>query len=162
MMASLMLHSLGCRTVRWQWLGLVAVLVAVNVPYWDRTVWPNTDTVTCFQVFYTFYNNWFLHGEFTRWLPYANCGLQSDYWQLFNLTPAAYLTGLLGRILRVRNVLWLFKFSVLLEQLMMLYGCFLLCGRLFRCAATRVFVCLALMLSTVWLLQVYWNFRISD
>ena len=160
MMAGLMIHPSGNRNHRLHWLGLLAFLVAVNVPYWDRTVWPSADTITCFQTFYTFYNNWFLHGELTRWLPYGNCGIQADYWQLFNLTPAAYFAGWLGGIFRVRNVLWLFKFSLLLEQMMMLYGCFLLCGKLFRNAATRIFVCLALLMSTVWLLQVYWNFRI--
>lgn len=159
-MVGLMIPPPGNRTSRLPWLGLLACLVAVNVPYWDRTVWPSADTITCFQTFYTFYNNWFLHGELTRWLPYGNCGIQADYWQLFNLTPAAYFAGWLGGIFRVRNVLWLFKFSLLLEQMMMLYGCFLLCGKLFRNAATRIFVCLALLMSTVWLLQVYWNFRI--
>lgn len=139
---------------------LLTVLIAVNLPYWNNNLWPNTDTINCFQVFYTFYNNWFLHGEFTRWFPYGNCGIQADYWQLFNLTPAAYLVGLLGRLFRVTNVLWLFKFSILLEQAMMLYGLFLLCGKLFRHAAARFLVCLGVMLSTVWLFQIYWNFRI--
>ena len=130
------------------------------MPYGDRAVWPDRDTVNVFQVFYTFYNNWFWHGEFTRWFPYANCGMQADYWQWFNLTPAAYLAGVLGRVLRIQDVLGLFKFSILLEQVMMLYGMFRLCGRLYRHEAARFFACLVLMGSTVWLLQVYWNFRI--
>ena len=150
----------GLRASGVQFVGLLILLVAANIPYWNKTLWPNYDTITVFQIFYAFYNNWFLHGEFTRWLPYGNCGIQADYWQLFNLTPAAYFTGLLGGIFRVKNVLWLFKFSVLLEQGMMLYGMFLLCGKLFRHASARFFACLALILSTVWLLQVYWNFRI--
>ena len=41
-----------------QFLGLLLILLAANIPYWDRALWPDRDTVNVFQVFYTFYNNW--------------------------------------------------------------------------------------------------------
>lgn len=139
---------------------LVLVLVLLNIGYWSRNMWPDKDTIYVFHAFHTFYNNFLFHGELARWFPYGTYGVQSDFWQLCNLTPASYLVGYLGVLCRVEDALLVFKFSVFLEQLMLLLGITLLARELFTFRITRFFVCLGVLASTVWLFKVYWDFRI--
>ncbi len=145
---------------RYDFLFLVLILFLTNLRYFDQSIWPQHDTIYVFQSFYTFYNNWFLHHEFTRWFPYGTYGIQADHWQLFSLTPASYFCGFLGALFQIKKVLLLFKISILFEELFFLFGLYLLCGQLFKSKMVKVFVCLGGILSTVCLLQIYWNFRI--
>lgn len=139
---------------------LVALTALVNIPYWDSTIWPFNDTLYVFQSFYSFYNNFFLHGELVQWFPYGVYGISAGYWQLIVLTPISYLTILMGSIFRIRDVLFMFKFSLMLEQIISVLGIYLLSKALFHERLTRLLVCIITILSTVAFMQAYWNFRI--
>lgn len=142
-------------------LVLVFLLICINVPFWNHSVWwPGTDTALAGESFYTFYSEFFLHGELLRWLPYGHYGIQADHWQLFDLSPMSYLTGLMGWIFRAKNALLLFKITLFFEQVLLLFGCFLLSEKLFKFRSTVFFVCLAVIGTTMPLIQVFWNFRI--
>lgn len=139
---------------------LTLILVIANIPYWLNSIWPQHDTIYTFQKFYIFYNNWFLNHELTRWLPFSTYGIQADQAQLDSLSAISYLVGWAAGLLKVQNVLWLFKFSILIEQWFFLTGMYFLSNLFFQKRTTIWFVCLTSILSTVWLLQIYWNFRI--
>lgn len=139
---------------------LVFAAFLTNFPYWNAFFMARGDSIYVFQPFYVFYNDFFFHTDLVRWFPYGSCGIPGAYWQYYYLTPFSYCAGILGWILRVENVLGLFKFSLLLEQLAMAWGIYKLCGELFRRRATVFFVCLGLVASPAWFLNPFWNFRI--
>ena len=142
-------------------LFLSVALFLLNIPWWSNSVWwPATDSAFIGQSFYAFYSEFFYHHEIIRWFPYGTFGIVASHWQLFDLTPSSYLSIILGSMLKVKNALLVFKISILLEQWMMLIGIYLFCKRAFRHEVTRFFVSVALVGSTVWFVQIYWNFRI--
>ena len=86
--------------------------------------------------------------------------MRGDYFQPNYLSPANYFAMLLGCVFRIKNVLLLFKFSELIEQLILLAGTYLLSRSLFKERATAFFVSLGVIGSTVWFIQIFWNLRI--
>ena len=145
---------------RWDFWILFLILLLSHLWIWQNGVWPIHDTVFATQVFYTFYNDFFFHHELARWLPYGVFGIHSGYWQISYLTPSNYLFGLIGFLLRFKNAVLLFKISVFFEHVMLLIGTYLFGQELFRRRSTVFFLCLGMVLSSVWLLQIFWNFRI--
>ncbi len=151
----LMIHKID-----WSFAGLIGTLLFLNYPVFESHFWFKHDTLFNFLFFYTFYNDLFLHHELLRWLPYGTYGIQADYWQIFCMSPASYFTAVLGWILRIRDVLPLFKISILIEQITLLTGTYLLAGKIFRTKTAVFFACLAMLGSTVWIYQAYWNMRV--
>ena len=139
---------------------LVLSMLIYNLPFFDSNLWPQHDTTYAYQNFYTFYRQFFYANELARWYPFGTYGIKADLTQLFNLAPSAYFIGILGKILQIKNALFLFKFSLLIEEFMFLVGMFLLARFLFKDLKTTLFTCLAGIGSTAWYVQVYWNFRI--
>jgi len=148
------------RQINIDFLFLLAYTCLISYPVWNQAVWPGHDTIYHFWSFHIFYNNFYWNGELTRWLPFGTYGIPSDYWQVTALTPASYLTGLLGKLFQFKNSLLLFKASMLLEQWILLLGSYLLLNQLFRNRSATLFVCCGLIGSTFWLYQIHWNFRI--
>lgn len=140
---------------------LLAILVLlINYPYLKATFVPVHDTMAAFQYFYFFYSELFFHGQIPHWVPYGTFGLQSDHFQLGYLTPFSYFAFLIGLLFKIKNVLFLFKISILCEQLIFLLGMYLLSMLLFFRRSTVFIVCLGAVCSLVWYGQVGWNFRI--
>ncbi len=87
-------------------------------------------------------------------------GLPSMFYQQIGLTPTNYFFGLIGGLLNIEDVLFLFKLSVLFDQLMLLIGIYLLSRVLFIHRITIILICLSAIFSTVWITQIYWNLQI--
>ena len=126
-----MIPSTAFKRINLDFLLLLILLLFINYPVWDQHFWPKHDTLFNFLLFYAFYNNFFLHHELTHWLPYGSFGMRIDYWQIFCMTPASYFAMLLGWLLRIKNVLLLFKIGVFIAALSFLYGVYALYARFF-------------------------------
>ncbi len=140
---------------------LLFILFAMNIPLWNHQIWPQHDTIL-FDAFpaFAFYNELFFNHDLARWMPYGTYGIESDYWQLNALTPASSFTGFFGLIFQIRNFLLLYKWSVFFQQVMLLVGTYLLSKQLFVKRSTVFFVCLGVLTSSIWMYEIYFNFRI--
>ena len=141
-------------------LFLALSVIMVNVPMFDGTIVPAHDTMYQFNVFHYFYTEFLFNSEIPQWVLYGIYGAPSDFYQLTGLTPTNYFFGLIGAILNIKDVLFLFKMAVLFDHLIYLVGIYLLSRILFVHRATTFIVCLGAILSTVWITQIYWNLRI--
>ncbi|MDP3723081.1 MAG: hypothetical protein Q8R91_06260, partial [Candidatus Omnitrophota bacterium] len=148
------------RMLNIEFLVLLMVLLVFNVPYCVGTFIPVHDTMFNAQAFHVFYREWFFHGDLAHWIPYGTYGWTSTMEQLAFLSPMSYVVALAGRLLRVTDTLLLFKASVVLEQLVLLLGMYLLSRQLFSRRSTVLLVCLGAIGSTVWYAQSHFNFRI--
>src|SRR3989338_4473942 len=137
----------------------IVFLLIVNSLYLPNIYFPKRDALFVFQEFYYFYNNLFFNGELARWIPYYAYGLPSNYDQIDSLTPVSYLAFLIGWVFKIKDVLFLFKLSLLGEQLVLLTGMYLLSWRLFSNRLTVFVVCLGVLGSTYWLDLIYFHFR---
>jgi|GEM_PF-1007604 len=144
----------------WSLAWMAGVLLLVNVPFLSGAVQPLHDTNYAYNAFYFFYNDFFFHNGLPLWEPFGRYGVQAYYPMITALSPAGIFTGLVGWCLRVRDTLFLFNLSLYFEQLVFLYGTYLLCKSLFRHRATVLFVCLSAALSSMLVLQIWWNFRV--
>jgi len=139
---------------------LLLLVVAFNLPQLSSRVVPINDTFYNFANFQIFYSELFFHGDLARWLPYASYGIPSDYEQIISLAPTNYFFGLIGWRLGVTDTLLLFKLAVVLEQLVFVFGVFLVSRLLFRSRATTLVLGVAAAGTTVWYAQQWWDLRI--
>ncbi len=139
-------------------LGLIGLQILFGLPYWLNLAVPYHDTLQVFEWFAFFYNEVFWHNALPQWIPFGFYGIQSDYFPT-HLGPAHFLVGLAGYLLRAENMYVLFKISMLLEQLALLYGIYLLATELFRHKSTVFFVCITVIGSNFLLYQLAFNFR---
>jgi hypothetical protein len=145
----------------WDFALLLAIATIAHIPMLVTDIWQTLgDTTYSLEVFYSFYNHFFFHRELARWFPYGVYGIQADYWQLINIAPAAYLSGLIGCLLRIQNAFFVFKLSVLFEQWFVLLGTYLLVSEFFRHRAARFFTCFGIFASAIWINQISWNFHL--
>lgn len=136
----------------------IFLVLLINYPYLSGTFVPYHDTLHVFQGFHYFYSHYYFTGEIANWNMYL--GLGTNFQQLFVLTPSGYFAMFIGKLLRIENALLLFKWSIVFEQLVMLFGMYRLSRLLFTHSATVIFVCVGAIGSTVWYSQLYWSFRI--
>lgn len=153
-------NLISCLPAGFDFLFLSLLLILINLPLFPRSFWYDGDTVYVFQLFYGFYTDLFFHNELARWLPFGSFGMQSDYLQLAYISPPQYLTGLIGSLLRIRDVNFLFKFAVLLQHFTLLAGMYLFCREIFKSRTAVVFACFAAIASSLWPAQINYNFRI--
>jgi hypothetical protein len=138
---------------------LSCALILLNLPYLLRPVWPHNDARGNYDAFYFFYNELFQNGELPLWIPFGYWGAPSDLLRLA-ISPIAFVVIFLGKTFSAANTLFLYKFSLALEQWVMLLGMYRLSGRLFENRAAIFFVCLGTILSTVWIFPLFLNFRV--
>ena len=142
-------------------LGLALLLV--NLPYWLPSFQfiPAQGTMNRAMQFFGVYNEYFLHSELPRWMPYKVYG-SPGYDTLFEtLTPAVCFAAVVGKLLGIADALLLFKIAVSIEQLILLLGMALVARQVFSDRTTRLFVCLGvIVLSGLWGIQLDWNLRI--
>lgn len=137
---------------------LTLFLIAVNLPFFLKLVIPIHDTGHLFRIFYFFYNDVFYNSQIPQWLPFGFYGLQSSL--LFSLvSPACFVTGIIGLVFRVQDVLFLFTLALLIEQFIMVWGMYRLARLLFNRNGTVLFVCLSMICGNVFITQLGLNFR---
>jgi len=156
-MLSTLMRNMACHDMTFAGLALFVLLL--NLPYFLNLVFYRHDTLSYLATFYTTYNNFFYHHEFTQWFPYSAYGVQADFIQTTLLTVVDYFVMGMGSLLRVQEVLVLFKLSLFLEQIIFLMGMYLLSRNLFKQEVTVFFVCACSLGSLVFFDQLFWNFR---
>lgn len=141
-------------------LFLVFLVIYFNFPCFNSSYFPTHDTQYVFQSFYFFYNHLFSDHTLAQWMPFEPFGISAHLTQLRQLTPISYAVMFGGWVLGAKNVLILFKISVVMEQIVLLLGMYLLSQHLFRRRSTVFFVCLAAMHgATSWGEQIYFDIR---
>ena len=118
------------------------------------------DTINNFYFFYFFYNEFFLTGEIAQWMPHQFYGSPSQYWQIAAISIISYPVMLVGSIFKITNVLFLYKFTILCEHLVLLCGMYKLCNLLFKQKITTFILCIATIMNIQWTHQIFFNFRI--
>ena len=118
------------------------------------------DTSFIFEVFYFFYNHFYLHHQLAQWMPYYSFGIPAHLWQLASLSVVQYFIIAIGSLLKITNVLLMFKISLVLEQLVFLVGMFLLSNNLFKRRSSVLLVCLASTTSLFSIHELFFDFRI--
>lgn len=141
-------------------LALFVILLLFNIPYWQKEFMVGHDTRNMYLLYHFFYNHVHWYSELPQWLPYGEYGHRSLFLQIVTTSPAAYLTGAIGLLLRMKDTLLLFKLSVFGDQLIFLLGLHLLSGQLYRERLTRFIICLLGIGSVVWNWQLYWGLHL--
>jgi sorbitol-specific phosphotransferase system component IIC len=141
-------------------LALILIMLAYNIPYWNKEFMVGHDTKNVYLTFHYYFNHLVWYGELPQWFPYGEYGYSSLFFQICNFTPSTYLVGLLGWLLRVKNTLLLFKLTIFGDQLIFLLGLHLLSRQLYRNRATRFIICLLGIGCIVWTWQIYWCLRL--
>ena len=141
---------------------LVAVLLLINLPLFLNIVVPRHDTLAIFKIFYFYYNELFFNGEFPGWLPYGSYGIQGDLYQVNIFSTGFYLASVIGLAIGIKDALLVFSTGLFIEQLVLLYGTYLLARRLFTHRATVFIVPLTVICSTFLLSQLQFNFKVYN
>ncbi len=121
---------------------------------------PTADSLMKVEIFHFFYNEFFFHGAIPQWFPYHVLGMPSHYWQMMDLTPMSYVFLVVGRLLHITDVLWVFKCLMMTEQIVFIGGLYLLSQRLFSHRLTPIAICLSGMAAMNWTANIDLNFHI--
>jgi len=116
-----------------------------------------------FQYFTTqwyFLNNAVQSGEVAQWIPYMTEGTVATFWYGVQASFCQNVLMFCGKLLSHFDLLHLLYWGVCVDELILGAGSWLLCRRFFRSRLTAVFVCTCVVGSSLWLDQVYWNFRL--
>ena len=142
---------------------LLLFVCVINIPYFSSVFnfVPAHDTMGHILNFSVFYNEYVLHDQIPLWMPFHLYGVSSDF-QLFNtISPTLYFIAWVGKLLSVLDSLLLYKFAMLIEQLALLVGMYLLSKRLFSYRTTALFVCIgSIAVGGFWAIDVTLNFRL--
>ena len=92
---------------------LLILLLLINWPSFNPHFVPVQDAMNTFNMFYYFYNEFFTHGHLAQWSPFNAMGQPAHYTQILSMTPLSYFFTLMGTILHIKDVLWVFKISLL-------------------------------------------------
>lgn len=141
-------------------LFIIILLSIMNVPLltgatpivWDTFKIP-------YQLFYTTYNSVLYHGQIPLWLPYSYYGIPNYFW-LSVLSIVNFLFIGIGKLFQIHNVLFLFKASLFGEQLISVFGMYLLGGQIFQKRTTVILTCLAFMTTFSVYRQIALSFRL--
>ncbi|MEI8012455.1 MAG: hypothetical protein WCI27_08275 [Candidatus Omnitrophota bacterium] len=117
------------------------------------------DTFQYFHLQYIYYNELFQHKNLPLWLPYQFHGLPGNYYLfdlLQTLSPIYYLCAFLGIKM---NVLYLCYIQIFCNELLFLSGIILLGTIYYRSVKPIWFTSFALIGSTIWYPQLWWNFQ---
>jgi len=147
------------KITRYDFAFLALWLTVFEIRYFPQNFVPITDAMHVFENFYFFYSELFFHGQFAQWMPYGSFGTVSSYYQINSLTPMSYLFFLLGWLFKIKNVLILFKMSLLAEKLILLLGLYLLSRELFSQRSTAFIVSLGAVCSFYCYAQVFFELR---
>ena len=147
------------KITRYDFAFLALWLSVFEIRTFPQNFVPLADAMHVFENFYFFYSELFFHGQFAQWMPYGSFGIVSSYYQINSLTPMSYLFFFLGWLFKIKNVLVLFKMSLLAEKLVFLLGLYLLSLALFSRRSTALIVCLGAVCSFYCYAQIFFELR---
>jgi hypothetical protein len=112
-----------------------------------------------FTLQYFFLNNAIQSGELAQWIPYMSHGTVATQWYAVqgSLLQNALLP--VAPLLQKIDLLTVFHVGMLVDEMMLLVGTWLLARRFFQLPAV-VFITVSVVGSAVWLDQPYWNVRL--
>lgn len=151
------------RAVNFDFILLIGFLLLLNIPYFVSAFrfLPAHDSMMHVLNFASIYKEYFFQGDLLSWMPYRLYGSSFDIFFISAMAPPFYLVMLLGKLTGITDSLWLFKTAVLLEQLVVLVGIYLLTKRIFVRRATMLFVSAGVLaVSAFWGIQITLNFRL--
>lgn len=141
-------------------LWALLLLALLYVPILGRRVVPAHDTLQVAQVVYDFFNGWVQDGEIPLWFPCYSYGAVANWYLAITMGPSfCMLLPLAGWIPGPNFMSWFYA-GMLLDEMFLLLGTYLLARRLFRSDWAVFFVCAAMVGSTIWFAQIWFNFRI--
>lgn len=108
---------------------------------------------------YYFLNHVVQFGDIPLWIPFMTHGSLSAWWYP---TQAGFLQSLLlysGDLLKSLNFLYIYDLGMLVDELVLALGTWLLARRLFKHAWTALFASLSVMGSCIWMSQPWFNFH---
>ena len=132
---------------------LIVLLIFVLSYDWPSftCLYLSNDTLLSFEEFYSFYNEFYFHGFLPQWFPnQATFGLPANLPYMEFMSVGCNISFLIGKIFSIKSTLLLFKLSVLMDQLVLLIGMFLLSRLLFKRRITVFIVCLSVLASICW------------
>ncbi len=146
--------------VDYTFLFLCSYVFLINIPYFSSSFFPRHDSLAGFEIFYYFYNEFFLTGRICQWIPNEMYGFPAGPYQIVLFTPGSYLLFFLGKMMGVQDVFFVFKLSMLFDQLVFLSGLYFVSRSLFKYWPSILLVCISAFCSFEWTYQLWWNFRL--
>ena len=138
----------------------ILILIIVNLFYFNPRFIPVGDTTGSFCLSYFFYNEYVAHHHLAQWMPHSSYGVPSLLPQVVVITPIRYLVGFIASLFMIKDVLLIWKISVLLEQMAFLLGLYWLSRLLYSRRSTIAFVCIGGIMSAFWWEQILFNFHL--
>ena len=140
---------------------IIALLTAMNIPLLAGSTPVTWDTFNMpYEEFAITYNAVYFHGTLPLWLPYSSYGIPDYFWLAALSIVNIFFIGV-GVLFRIQNILLLFKASLFGEQLIAVFGMYLLGNQIFRKRMTVLLTCLAFMATFSLYRQAQFNFRIT-
>lgn len=138
-------------------LCVVLVVAVANCAIGIDTL--SLDTKTLVVNFFSFYNELVVNNAIQLWDPYHLFGVSTDVRVFSLMSCPLYLAAVVGKLLGVSDASVLFRVGVAFEQLFFIAGAGLWARRhIGRRASFALLFSLAL--TTVWHVQIWFNFRI--
>lgn len=139
---------------------LVLLLYSVTYEFLSGfSFYPVHDTISIFEYFYVFYNEFLVNHAFPYWHPNYLYGNESQFLAAL-LTYSQYFFVIIGKLFSLNDALNLFKLSLAFEKLVFLMGVFLLSREFFQNRLTRIYIGIGATLTVFWGVQICHNFRI--
>ncbi|MAF95562.1 MAG: hypothetical protein CMM60_07395 [Rhodospirillaceae bacterium] len=140
---------------------LIGLAVAVNYRFFlSPDYLPLHDSGDIFQVFTFAYSNFLHTGTLPEWLAQGVYGYQAHLQNLLGLSVLTYPVMALGKLFGAADTLGLFKTVVVLEIVVFCWGFVRLGDALFENRAAALFALASLLITTTYINQLYFSFRI--
>jgi len=104
-------------------------------------------------------NNVAMGGEIPQWIPFMTHGMIATWYYLFQVSILPSVLLLAGSLLENISFIPLFHLGMLVDELLLLLGTWLLARRFFRSSFTSFFVAASVLGSAVWPESPWFNFH---
>lgn len=141
-------------------LVLLLFVILFNLPFLTVHIYPQAETKPQFWLFLITYNQMFFHVQIPIWFPHSVMGMPGAFDMITHLSPANYLGMVLGLMFRITDALVLYNVSMVLEQILFLFGFYKLSMLLFRDKKIAFLLGFVAIGSLIWNYSLWWNFRI--
>jgi hypothetical protein len=112
-----------------------------------------------YELFSIMYNSVNFNNQLPLWLPFSDYGIPNFFW-LPSLTSVNFLFIGIGKLFHIQNTLLLYNASLFGEQLISVFGMYLLANLIYRKRITVIITCLSFAATFFLYRQVYLNFHI--
>ncbi len=99
-------------------------------------------------------------GDVPRWMPFLVQGAVGTWWHVLQAGLLQNVFCAAARFLAGVPFISLFHLGILADHLLLITGCWLLCGRFYASVRAKAFVTLTVAGSAVWTDQPWWNFHL--